>query len=80
MIPVSKLPLFLQGYFMRRILRNNSRTYILHADHIECLTCGVSSYSKGDMNHLFCLNCGFHNDNVMEFKTTGKCTFKSYNG
>lgn len=61
------LPRFIQKIIIARILKNNNeKTYRIYRalkyDAITCLVCDQSSYYKDDMIHLFCLNCGFHED------------------
>lgn len=50
----------------------------LHEDgtqSIECLVCGMTSYSTGDVEHLYCGNCHEYHD-IMEAKER----LKNYKG
>lgn len=62
MIRVSLFPKSFQTYLIKNIIKKHGHTYTLQADAIKCHCCGMTSYNKGDMMHLFCLNCGYHKD------------------
>ena len=41
------------------------RTYILASNRITCLRCGVTSYNRNDIEHLYCGHChAYHEENA----------------